>query len=475
VSFGIVNSFFANDKTSKTTFIPRSLLTDSAYEQCLNNYWFTAHKKERSVQHSKNPSTLMAQSVYAVSENYEDLASYFLLNNKTSLKVKESSDGDISSRWLRITGADDISSTSLAENPFNSEFTIHPKRSIYGIIFGIHGNLDRILTGMFCEVKAPLLEVRHTLDFDEFGKKALSTNEDHRTVLDALNSHLWHYGKFNPKKMVADGVDDILFRLGYNYVDKNKLHGTIYGDVIFPLGEGTKAEFVFEPMVGSVHAGLGVGSSINWKFYSTNEQEFSLIGDARYHYRFEGKEVRSFDLQANGPWSRYLLLTRNAGIRPLSAINLFTRDVDVLPRGSFEFSGIFHYQYFNFHLEVGYNLWARSSESVELHDHWDKLEENVGIYYSADPDTTASTATISTPVNSAVNDGSFIQIQESDFNLKSAAHDSALSHKIFSGVSINSSVFDFPARIGLGSSYEFADSNTALKQWSVWFNTTIQY
>ncbi len=54
-------------------------------------------------------------------------------------------------------------------------------------------------------------------------------------------------------------------------------------------------------------------------------------------------------------------------------------------------------------------------------------------------------------------------------------YDVAIENFVIVSKKERSSVFDFPARIGVGTSYEFARDNTALSQWSMWFNFYIQY
>lgn len=476
--FGIYTSIRPEDKVSQTMFVPRCIVTDAVYDHGLNNYRFSAYTEERFLQHSKKSSMFSIQPTYVSSGKSEDLARYFLLNNKITIRFKENPDStsDIASEHFGLIGAQVTSnqSSNPSRGPFDSTLSIRPKRSLYGVILGVHGNLDHILNGVFVEARVPILHVRHELNMEESNKNALSTNSP-STIINALNQSDWIYGRFDAQRMVKEGVDDLLFRFGYNYVDRNRFNGSLYGDVIVPLGDGPTAKYIFEPLIGSSHIGLGFGSSIDWQFYCGEIHKISIIGDARFHYRFTAKELRSFDLKANGPWSRYLLLSRRSGVKPLDGINFFTRDVDVLPRSSLQLFGALHYQLEYLHVEGGYNLYYRERESVELHDNWDQESEDVGIYAeTAYINRTASALTINSKASSSV-DSTFIRIKESDFDLRSASHESVLSHKIFLGISVQYLEFDYPGRIGIGTSYEFGESNTALNQWSFWFNITVQF
>jgi len=275
--------------------------------------------------------------------------------------------------------------------------------------------------------------------------------------------------------MTKEGLDDILFRLGYTYLDKKRGHGSLYGNVIVPLSKGSKSEYIFEPLVGSCHWGIGGGHTFSWKLHWKRKHMVSIAGDMKYTYRLKSKEIRSFDLKNNGPWSRYLLFSRQGGIRPLDGINILTQEVDITPGGNFELSLLLHYGHENLHFEWGYNLWARTKESIELHNKWNQEEERLGIYHEGGISKTASTATIKQGVSQTSADSTFRRIKESDFNLETATHSSALSNTIFFGTSCESKILEYPVRIGCAASYEFGFGNTALNQFSLWVNAHVHY
>ena len=157
-------------------------------------------------------------------------------------------------------------------------------------------------------------------------------------------------------------------------------------------------------------------------------------------------------------------------------------------------------QYPNFHSNYFYNpdtqehkyfiLWAKDSEDVKLKEAWD-APGKFGLISSDAPfarviytqgattypqfnmvlpgpkDTHISSAT--TIKATAAGDGKYIE--ESDVDL--SGHPAAMSHKIFGNVAYNFNFKDQPMFVGLGGSYEFADSNTALEQWAVWLKLAI--
>ena len=111
-------------------------------------------------------------------------------------------------------------------------------------------------------------------------------------------------------KLKKSGVDDICIKLGYDFIRDENEHAGIYGLVFAPTGKGTKAKYLFEPLVGSRHVGAGLGFNADALIYECDAYSVDLLVDARYAYFFKHKEWRSIDL-FNGDWSRYLLSCTN--------------------------------------------------------------------------------------------------------------------------------------------------------------------
>ena len=76
----------------------------------------------------------------------------------------------------------------------------------------------------------------------------------------------------------------------------------LYGLLFIPTGRGTKAEYLFEPLVGSKHVGPGLGLIGDYTFYECGATSIDAMIDARYAYFFKAimKLVQSIYIMAIG-------------------------------------------------------------------------------------------------------------------------------------------------------------------------------
>ena len=163
------------------------------------------------------------------------------------------------------------------------------------------------------------------------------------------------------------GVDDLQIKLLKNFkmCEDESLFGDIYALVGVPTGHGSKAVYLFEPMVGSNHVQFGLGLNAEKSFDLCLCDRFSLYGEFKWRYGFKAKETRSFDMTPNGQWSRYMLFTTpTSDANPFPAINDLTFKAHVTPRNSFDLLLAAHAELCRFSFELGYNFWYRQSEKV---------------------------------------------------------------------------------------------------------------
>ncbi len=79
------------------------------------------------------------------------------------------------------------------------------------------------------------------------------------------------------------GVDDIQIKLLKNFTlcDDESFFGDVYGLIGVPTGHGSKAFYLFEPLVGSNHAQLGLGLNAEKSFDMCIGDRFSLYGELK--------------------------------------------------------------------------------------------------------------------------------------------------------------------------------------------------
>lgn len=480
-----------------TTFVPRMMSQNLVLEDGL----FFYNQFNLPCCDSECPpwvSLQVAAPYYFKSTNGKQIGRYFMPGCQNCAVVAQNNTSDISSLWLDII--------TPPNAPFESTICIEPKRSVIGGAFRLFfdfGAYDSCYCNWWASIFVPVQQVRHNLHITETSSPNSGTPivpPSFANVIAALNNPNWEFGKFSPNKLTKTGVDDISLRIGYNFVRNEEDLLGIYGLLFIPTGRGTKAKYVFEPLVGSKHVGVGFGLIGDYTFYECGATSIDVMFDARYARFFKHSETRSIDLY-NGDWSRYLLVAQPASpVTPLPGINFFTKEVDVNPRNMLEVWAALSFNYCNFHFEAGYDFWYRSKEKISLADQ----DLGVGIYDIAyDPFTTcqisASCAKICQSVptlpGAPVSDLEFVTVKNSNalndqvvtqnncghlpcsfLNLDSAAHPRALSSTVYGALSYDCCLCcEYPVMIGVGGQYEFAHRRSALSQYGVWLKTAISF
>jgi len=484
-------SSFISAKTSQTAFVPRSAAEDLTLELALNgfetthNYYKQDHYKRP---HKKSMISFQGKTFYQGSKNDEDLARYFLLSDKTELKLIEQGGGDISPNWIGIRGISG-GAVDTAIGQYHSSISIRPKRETVGFTINHNQDLSMMIKNLWLEFYIPIIQVTHKINFREYNTGEATIIDDatfpFKNALDAFNNPNWLYGRISTSKRRYFGLSDFQIKLGYDILTNySKSHWGVYGDLLLPTNDGTKADYLFEPIIGSNHYGLGLGTNFDFTLLKGDKEKIYVLGDLKWRHLFSATEKRSFDLKNNGQWSRYLMIAHQNPSTPTRAIdadnhpgiNYFTRDMKVKPKDRLDLLIALHGKFDHFHAELGYNLWAKSSEKVSLKSEWN---ENIGIF---DPTTaiagavtSSSIANISTPFNGITHDTDFVKITQNDLDLDSARCKSAFTQKFYLGVSWNYKTFNMPCMIGIGSAYEIADRNTAFDQWSAWMHSSISF
>ena len=162
----------------------------------------------------------------------------------------------------------------------------------------------------------------------------------------------------------------------------------------------------------------------------------------------------------------------------MPGINAFTQQLNVTPGSTIDLWLALHFERCQWNAELGYDLWWRQQERVELCC----FPTNIGIYDIAGDcarnPVTASTATICqgvTGTNVAVSDATFTFITCDDINLNSAATPKALSNTVYAALGYDGDLCDCPALVGVGGSYEFGSNSAALSNWTVWVKMGLSF
>lgn len=444
---------------SHSFFSPHQITTNSTYELALNNYLIYNNSG------MKDACWLdfFAMPLYQKSTKAREFSKYFLPNNKSSITVKEDGTGDVDSIWFGVVGPNNTS--------FSSMFEIRPTRSVVGADFSFHFPLDYVCNNLWFGVVFAAIQAKHTLHIEETDQTNLGSIPGFADLTQALTNSVYTQGRFYTGSKKRTGVDDVQFKLGYDWYFCDNDHMTIYGVATAPTGEKNNTTYIFEPLVGTNHASLGFGFNGQYTLWDCEASSLVWMSDFKYLYYFSARELRSFDFIQNGDWSRYLqVVTELAPAVSTPAINEFTLSAKVTPGNMIYFWTALHYDYCCWDFELGYTLWWQQKEKISAVKN---IPTNLGILDLAglcSNPTSASSANISqsiVPPNMTISDPSFRAITASNIDLDSAAQPKSLTNTIYGASGYNTGMCN-DLYLGVAGSYEFASTCSVPSTWSVW-------
>ncbi len=210
---------------------------------------------------------------------------------------------------------------------------------------------------------------------------------------------LYRYGKIQRCQSKYLGTGDASVVFGWNLLVQENAHFGIGGKFSYPMGNWPFGEFMIEPIFGTAgHPGLGIDISAHYTYTLHNEDDISFWLQSDIMHFFPGRKpsLRSFDLKANGPGSKYLLLQQWGyalidGVQQwdpfpgamLPAINFTTLPVLSSFPVEADVTALVTYRRSNFDLGVSAEMWIRSKETLRI-DHCEALqyEKEVGYDYN---------------------------------------------------------------------------------------------
>jgi len=442
------------DRGTSTFLRPRQYTTDLTY---LNNLSFYNRY------HGARCSFFTWDSTVFFQRNRQEgyLGAGFFGTNP--LVVAENAPSDFNANNL------DLGNTNSGEF-FRSKVSICPRREVVGWLSHFYFNLDFCCTGLWADIAFTVARAKHKLNFNEVNTTAGNIAGEPTTVAQAFNN----LNVFS-RDCEQTGVDDVLFRIGYDYNYCDNDHAGFYFLGIAPTGKAFDNTRWFQPLVGSKHGAVGAGFEGDYTIWACENSELVFQTELLYQFRLRHEERRTFDYN-NGPLSRFLLVAASDNVdNPVSGYNALQACVRVEPRSQLEWWANFHYQWCDWAAEFSYNLWWRQGERINCTNF--DFGKN-GIYdlthcaTASNPLTSHSTATIASLVNTGTNDATFVALQAKDVNLCSGAAHQVLTHKVSGAFAYNNVWCDcYPWYVGFGAGYEFASNKYrrhALENWSVY-------
>ncbi len=450
------------DNYARSIFVPRQL----SYNPILENALMLDAKIAQDTDYIFSIKPIYTQTV---GKNLND---YFLPCHKSCLNIQEDGSGDVSSLWFNVISSD----TTF----YSSSLSLHPKRQSYGsLVYAAF----RLPCNFELSFMTAVLQAKHTPGLSECGAANPGTCPGYDSVTASFANCARKFGRIDGCSHKKTGVDDIQVKLIYNPCNNDCMYWDVYGLVGIPTGKGSKATYLFEPLVGSKHAQLGLGSDMRWNIMDADCGSWSLLSEVKYRYGFAGKECRSFDLCRNGQWSRYMLFVNESDpYNFFPAINDLTFKAKVTPGSSLDVYIATHYTYSDWNFELGYDLWYRSAEKISL-DCDCATFPTVGVAdlkgIAAQNPFTASTANISQGVqpgaNQMVSDTSFVAESLHDINLLSGAQSRSLTNSVYGSVSYKHDISCYTMQVGLNVAYEHGSLNSTPSNVATWLNLDLYF
>lgn len=451
------------DCYAHTIFVPRQMAYNPLYEDALI---FDEYA------HMDNPFLLSVKPIYAQTVG-RSIKKYFNINHECVMNVQENGSGDIGSLWFQVISA--------PGTYYSSILSFNPVQRTYGaLLYGAWLLSEDIALSL----NTAFVKRKNNMRICETNTSegALGQVPGFATISQAFANPAMYYGRICGTQSKG-GVDDLQIKLLKNFRPCDEsIFWDIYALLGIPTGRGSRALYLFEPLVGSNHVQFGLGLNAEKSFEFNMCDRFSLYGELKWRYGFKATETRSFDMTPNGQWSRYMLFTTPiATATPFPAINNLTFKAEVTPRNSLDVLLAAHAERGNVSFELGYNFWYRQTERVCPYTQLSQvgIADLVGIAQLASLTpvtvTTSSMATISEGVYpnqyQMPRDAAYTLVTPGNINAWSGAQPASFLNAVFGSIGYSFDCFD----LGINASYEGAARTSTASIVSVWANIDVRF
>ena len=521
----------AGDATGRSYFQPRLPWSDHALMLADRKLW--VEEKTASRSHFSFESTAM----YEASTSDKDFARYFLPGGKNNLIVQGANVAaggpapDISATWLQIVGDNvgapvlvggpnvvfnnDLDNAQLWFNNYSSVISLKPRFERTSATVQLRCNHKIGCVPWMLAVGLPVAQMRQRMGLSEtdvqhqvatrgavspliarsraglaaanIGLKELMLPQYSLSALEAFSNPNKRYGKINHSVLSATGLGDL--SIDFSLDPCSFLTLGVRGEV--PTSQKGTAEYLFEPLVGSNgHGTIAAYATVYKQLFEHNDFIFAARAHGQYQAQLPSNELRTCDLLAAGPWSRYLLLldVDNDPSNGQSGVNFLTRSVRVssLQNMTLDISADACYKAFS--ASIGYGICAREQEKLTLRG---ALPNNLFIAGQLAPVDGAGFApqvvyagqknvSINQHINIAQNNlgepgaSPILALTNADIDLKSASMPQYLSQKIMATVGYTGRVFKQLVSLHAGGSYEVLHYGNSYNVYSLFTALTLK-
>ncbi len=408
-------------------------------------------------------------AMYQQSISLEKTARYFLPNCKNELLV--SGDNNTADRFKRDVRAEWLG----LDSSFKGNLLLKPEQQQAGFLIEYNQDLKKLGLSLFeqtwLSISIPVLLVENNLNLTQTEVSPGATFP--HDIIEAFNQPRWAFSKIDGKRTRINTAE-VKFTLGTHLISDGYYQMAYNSFLSIPAGNGQNPKYIFDPVVGN-NRHIGLGAAIFYQFPLNRDLSnvaFCFFTNLEGTFFIRNKQFRTFDLK-DKPWSRFLLFNEENGRQNIPGVNVLTLESVVRPYGIFDFSMGWRLKTEWLEAEIGYNLWGKSNEIVELRsplDHPCQCFNNCGIAGDA-PNTTASESTISQRAANDVDDKDnpvFIPIRENNIDLDSAEGGSIQNHKVHFSFGATHHSESADGIWGAGAFIDMPKKNSTPRTWGAW-------
>jgi hypothetical protein len=507
VALLVIGSVSATTYTDKTFLKPRSNGMNLAMEKT------TWHQQVALIDKHKFGGTVQATGFYEESKHSHDLGTYFGTSNWRN-------NGGIAENFItvipdEVAGAPlpwDFTASDVFVYGFSpranletlaQKITWNPHREAYGLVLDYHQKLDKLLKGLFIQVKLPIVHVKTSMDWSSTcspvsqmlsnGSNALNgtavtlaqylTGDVVNNAVDAKQKALKKAKLHNGNSETA--IADIDIKLGYNFLYKHDKQ--INANIAFtiPTGNDPSGEYLYPAIVGNNHWAIGGGLDLWFKMWHNNNRKATLDFLFACNYRYLLSDTEHRTLGFKWPHGAGLTAAHKAGKQAMYGFwelgarkgdtfatpmaNFLTRDVKVTPGSNFDAITALAFNYGGWSFDLGYNMFAKEKEHLHLKggdDHDRDVEDSWqdGTYAVIDAAWQTSNPFSSANIYDDITDW----INKENLTLDTCTSPELITHKVYGGVGYAFNKWEYPVMFGLGGSWEFKRHNNAPETWALW-------
>ena len=303
-----------------------------------SEYFLFGYKHELMMRGGEDPSTMILTT-----------EGYFPKDPKEDQITTQSFNRDILGQWFNFN------------NVQNALFTVNPKQTQSCAIIELNQQLAKILDCPFANKFYVTFKVPITYVCNNFGLQGNST------TIKALTDNNFDYVNFSNHNQRSTRLTNIQIILGTKYLTDEDAHIITGTGIVIPLVEQTPNYYLFEPLNGfNSHFGLTGLALFQFPLIQKNDlasTRLCFFLEFENNFLARNHQMRTYDIRGK-PYSRYLKLLDRKLNETVPAMNALTLRSRVEPFNIFNMATGLRLKYRHSSAEVGYELWARSSEVV---------------------------------------------------------------------------------------------------------------